>query len=371
MVGHLKDVHDIQDLETGGIIADKWRRNSSKTAWSCGFCIKLSHSLQDHLRHVGTEHFEKGQNIKNWEYSKVIQGLLLQPKIHEAWQHLLESLDPFRPSETTWNKLGTEILLYKLERGLTDHEDPQNLAKAAYDSAKYDWRPSNEDITADPTTANTMQNENQHISDFSSPPSQDRAFRLENFPAGYQKSSSPPHQVPQIPKTPLKSEDHSAYETAALGHSPAHCAPPSDQNPESDLLTSDTGDMSSTQPTTPFNDRRLHSTEPSICSTWNGYSVTPDAPHSDQEIFYHNNDHKNNWSTQFQPHTDVAKTGYTAKHPRESASPSAQALSRRNSMNDRPRKRAYRRSTEENTDRDEDIRGEKGEDEMVKDGFYD
>ena len=386
MVGHLKEVHDIQDLEAGGIIADKWRCKSSKKVWSCGFCISLSHNLQDYHRHVGIEHFEKGQSIKDWDYSKVIQGLLRQPQIYEAWQHLLESLDPFRPSETKWNKLGSENLLYKLERGLTDQEDPQSLAKAAYDSAKYDWRPSAEETTTFPTIASSTPNENQHLREFSSPPSQDRALRPEVVPVDDQKPSPPSHQVPQIPRSQFQSEAQTGYGTAALDNSPAHFAPAFDQNPEWDPLISDTGDMSSTQPTTPFNDSRLHSTEPSIYHPWNGYSVTPDAPYSDQEIFHHNNDHKSNWPTQFQPNTDFKNIDRDLKRRRDSASPSAQALSRKSSMEKKPRRKAYRKSTEESdtmvygsdgnhgelqANRDKDIQGEEEEDEMVKDDLYD
>ena len=386
MVGHLKEVHDVQDLATGGIIADKWRCKSSKKVWSCGFCTKISQSLQDHLRNVGTDHFEKGQSIKDWEYSKVIQGLLLQPEIHEAWQHLLESLDPFRPSETKWNKLGSEKLLYKLERGLTDHEDAQSLAKAAYDSAKYDWRPSDEDITTYATTTNTIPKANQNLSEVSSTLSQNRVLRPEEVPVEYHKFSSLPHQVPQIPRSPLKSEAQSAYGTAALNQSPAHFGPPFDQNPEWDPLTSDTGDMSSTQPTTPYNDHRLHSTDPSIYNHWNGYSVTPDTPYNDQDIFHHNNNHKSNWSNQFQTNIDVASTGYALKRRRDSASPSARASSRKNSLKDRSRKKAYRKSSEESaqelqdlgrkygqrqTNRYEHIREETGENGIVNDGLYD
>lgn len=137
MVTHLKAAHDIS---SGGIIADKWLHKSSKKAWSCGFCIQLFPSLKDRLKHISTEHFDKGQSINDWIFSKVIQGLLLQPGIQEAWQHLLDILDLFRLSEIKWNKLGNEDLQQRHERGLTGKETAQALAKAAYDNAEYDWK---------------------------------------------------------------------------------------------------------------------------------------------------------------------------------------------------------------------------------------
>ena len=106
MVGHLKDAHNISN---GGIVAEKWRCQSSKKAWLCGFRVRLLPCLQERLGPVGTEHFEKGEGIKDWGTSKVIQGLLFQPRIREAWLHLLESHGHFRPSETKWGKLGTEF----------------------------------------------------------------------------------------------------------------------------------------------------------------------------------------------------------------------------------------------------------------------
>lgn len=77
-------------------------------------------SLQDRLKHLGTKHVEKGQSINDRDLTRAIQGLLFQPKIQEAWQHLfLESFDPFRLSEIKRNKLRSVEVQYRLENDLT------------------------------------------------------------------------------------------------------------------------------------------------------------------------------------------------------------------------------------------------------------
>lgn len=156
MVGHLKDAHNISN---GGIVADKWRCRSSKKAWSCGFCVQLFTSLQHRLKHIGTEHFEKGSCMNDWDLTNVVKGLLLQPEIQEAWQNLLKSLDPFRPSEFKWNKSGNKDLQYRLEKGLTDKVTPKSMAQAAYDVADHDWSPAQAGAVASAATISMTLNQ--------------------------------------------------------------------------------------------------------------------------------------------------------------------------------------------------------------------
>lgn len=344
MVGHLTDAHGISDISKGGIIADTWRCKSSKKAWSCGFCIQLFPSLQNRLKHIGTEHFEKGQSINDWDFTKVILGLLLQRKIQEAWQHLMESLDPFRASETKWNKLGSEDLLYRLERGLTGKETPQTLAKAAYDSAEYDWSPTEDDATVSGITVNTMSN--QYTSKGYSPSSQDHTVASAESSMEGQPWSSPQHQAFQIPSSSRISEAQSVYQTAALNPSPAHPLPALDYGPGWKLIASDTDDMSSTRPTTPCNDT-FNPAIPSVYTPWSGYNISPDPAHSDQEQFhYKSNDHVD-WSAHSFFDTGFDKNGSSLKRPRDSVSPTDHTLPCDNSLKDRPRKKMYRNRSEE------------------------
>ena len=333
MVGHLKAAHNISN---GGTIADKWLCKSSKKAWSCGFCIRLFPTLKDRLRHVGTEHFEKGQSINDWDITKVIQGLLLQPGIQEAWQHLLNTLDPFRLSEIKWNKLGSKDLQRRLEKGLAGEETPQSLAKGAYDNAEYDWSLADMDDTIFATATNYVPD--QHTNKSSSLLSQEHAVASREAPVECEPWSSPQHQASQTLRSGPTSDAQSAYVTAASNSPPAHHVPALDYGPMWKPLASDTDDMNSTRPTTPLNDR-FGPANPLIYTPWGGYNTTPDPAHSDQEIIHSKSDSNFHWSSHPHPGIDVENRGPTLKRPRDSVSPPAQALPRSSSLNDRPRKK--------------------------------
>lgn len=320
MVVHLKDAHGIPN---GGAIADKWRCGSSKKAWSCGFCIRLFSSIQDRLRHIGADHFGKGQSIRDWDFTKIIQGLLLQPGIQESWQQLLGSLDPFRLLEIKWNKFGSEELLYRLEMGPTGKETPQSLAQAAYDSTstEYDWTLPDKAATA-----------------FATPPLQEHAVASGEAPGEW---SSRQHQASQILRSQPTSGTQIACGAAAQSSPPAYLVPPLDYSPVWKPLASDTDRMSSTQPTTPFNGNFIPA-EPSVYTPWSGYNITPDPALGDQETFYYKTDDRATWPAPPPPVINDETIGTTRKRPRISVSPPAQTFPRKTSRRTRPRKRVNR-----------------------------
>lgn len=341
MVWHLKDVHGTTD---GICVAEKWRCETSKNAWSCGFCIHLFSSLQDRLKHIGAKHFENGQSINDWNFTMVIQGLLLQPEIQEAWQRLLESFDPFRPSETKWNKLGCEDLQYRLEMGVTGKETPQSLAKAAYDSAEYDWCPAQHDAMASATTMNTLLIPYQHTSQGFSAPFEGHAVASGETPLQYPPWSSPQYQASEIPTNAPNLENQSSY---GAHKSNVNTVPALDHSPAWKPIPSNTDDKDSTQPTTPFNDNTFYPADPSIYGPWNGYNITPSPAFSDQKLFHHKSNEMSDWSANPQLHTALGPTGSTLKRPRDSASSPAEAVARESSSTDEARKKGYRKRSDE------------------------
>lgn len=319
MERHLKDVHAIKEKVLRRNLADKCRCKSSKSAWSCGFCVHLSASHQEHLKHIGTAHFEKGQSLKDWNYNNIIQGLLLQSGISEAWINLLDSLDPYRFSEIKWNKAGGENLLHKLERGLTGNETPQTLAKAAYDSAEFDWSLIDTYITTSATATDMILN--QDVGKSLSPSFQDHTSKSEEALVKCQPWSPPPHQAAQIPTSSPNSEVQYAYGTAALRSSPARPLHAFSQSPGWDTLTSDTGDVNSTPRSR--------------------YDITPDAAHSDQGTFRYNNNHTIDWPIHHQSDAHNQKIGSTLKRSRDSPSPPYYSFARGDWLTDDPRKKGY------------------------------
>ncbi|KAK3997883.1 hypothetical protein QBC44DRAFT_228949 [Cladorrhinum sp. PSN332] len=59
-----------------------------QSAWGCGFCAAYLSSKEAYLNHVG-DHYERGDDKSQWEYSFVIKALLHQPVIESAWVTLV------------------------------------------------------------------------------------------------------------------------------------------------------------------------------------------------------------------------------------------------------------------------------------------
>ena len=383
MVGHLKDVHAIYDRTKAGSIADKWRRKSSKSAWSCGFCVHLSSSLQEHLRHIGMEHFEKGQSITDWNYSNIIQGLLLRPAINEAWMRLLESLDPFRPSETRWNISGTEMLLHKLERRLTGNDTPQSLAKVAYDSAEFDWSWSDIDMTTSIPATEKIQN--QFTSKELSHPVRNDTFRSEEGSMQCQPWPPAPYPESQFPTSTPDSRGQGTAEPALSSPSPARLLSTLDHSPRWEPLTPDIDDRSTTQPKTPFNGQQIYPANPSVYYSWSNDNITPDPAYGNQDLLHCNNIYKADQPTGTLSDINVHDINPALKRPRSSVSPLPQTLPHQNSFYDRPgekpnRKRYWKNEMglgsfdvdyeQRDEEADDDVLSQMGADGYSKDDLY-
>ena len=132
LVQHLKRCHDVQGKAQGEAIADKWKETTKKQAWSCGFCIHLTHTFADRLKHIAT-HFERGQTLDEWDTTKVIEGLLLQPGMVNVWKkQLAASSLGCEPPGIIWEKQLVQDLQRDLEVGPSDTKHAVALAKAAY-----------------------------------------------------------------------------------------------------------------------------------------------------------------------------------------------------------------------------------------------
>lgn len=142
MSKHIEEEHGARN---GEVLADAWLQRSNKQAWSCGFCVFYFPSLKERLNHVCVNHFEKGQRLDAWRSTNVIQGLLLQPSLHEAWQQLLLGLDPLFRKDLVWKPGQSKDLQGSLEIGPTSNCPADTLAKAAYRTSQYSWESSDID----------------------------------------------------------------------------------------------------------------------------------------------------------------------------------------------------------------------------------
>ncbi len=137
MVNHLNKSHGIPTVQQGRELAEKSRISVKKQAWSCGFCVVLFSNFQERLKHIDIEHFRNNEPIQNWDFNKVIHGLMLQPKMQNAWNERTASLLPrVRPEDFVWPEAFAKNMRTKLEVGPLDGSDANGLAEAVYSVGK-------------------------------------------------------------------------------------------------------------------------------------------------------------------------------------------------------------------------------------------
>lgn len=109
-----------------------------KIAWGCGFCSRLLLTWDGRCDHIAS-HFEGSPEYpkmtkQDWDHSKVIEGLLSQPKIDEAWRCFLRKMDGASAEagrEFNWDPKSTRELVQRLEYRENQH-DLFNIVESAY-----------------------------------------------------------------------------------------------------------------------------------------------------------------------------------------------------------------------------------------------
>lgn len=136
MVRHLSKCHYITNTDRGRTLATSWKRGIGRQAWSCGFCINLFSTLQDRLKHIDLEHLRRYQKIEEWDGTKVIQGLLLQPRVYEAFQGEMASRYRMEPPGMMWQISSVQDLQLRLEMRPSDEQNAISQANAAFDGCE-------------------------------------------------------------------------------------------------------------------------------------------------------------------------------------------------------------------------------------------
>lgn len=91
------------------------------------------------------KHFERGRTLDEWDITKVIEGLLLQPRMVNVWKTPLG----WGSSEFTWNTDAVKILQHNLELGPSDPEHAVVLARAVCKARQSDGHSLNDDGSCD------------------------------------------------------------------------------------------------------------------------------------------------------------------------------------------------------------------------------
>lgn len=128
---------ECHNVPKGSTFARGWRRGCNKQAWACGFCVAHFAKAKDRFHHIAKQHYERGEDIKTWDSSKVILGLLQQPSVHKAWTKRLKLEFPARENDLRWDRTPSRSLVTMLELGVRGTEDGADLATAAFFQSDY------------------------------------------------------------------------------------------------------------------------------------------------------------------------------------------------------------------------------------------
>ena len=135
MIDHVNKAHHIIDRRLSMPLVNKWKAVRKRRAWSCGFCVKALADFEDRSSHIAS-HFEQGKTIDEWDTTKVIQGLLQQPGLIEAWDETRASQLIVDTDCLYWEKDAITDLRHDLEVGPNTETSARDLAEAALAASK-------------------------------------------------------------------------------------------------------------------------------------------------------------------------------------------------------------------------------------------
>ncbi|KAK4121982.1 hypothetical protein N657DRAFT_657481 [Parathielavia appendiculata] len=140
---HLREDHSLDPALTTG---DAVKYAPIRSAWGCGFCATFVSSRNDYLDHVG-RHYDEGKDRSDWQHTRVIEGLLHQPKVEASWMALVSREERAKgtklrivwTSATTGRTMDLKeplSLQDMLEFFATGTTTPDEIAEAAYRDAQ-------------------------------------------------------------------------------------------------------------------------------------------------------------------------------------------------------------------------------------------
>ena len=131
LIKHLEKKHGVHD---GSVLAGQSEYSVDQKYFACGFCVFCCGSLNELANHVDALHYRLSQHIRDWDYDKVIRGLLCQPVVVECWQAVLASNPPLQESWFRWRPTLVKQLKHRLEMS---QEPAETLCNAVIDASNY------------------------------------------------------------------------------------------------------------------------------------------------------------------------------------------------------------------------------------------
>ncbi|KAL1843956.1 hypothetical protein VTJ49DRAFT_6360 [Mycothermus thermophilus] len=95
LASHLQDSHGLSPRDP---LASRMHFAPIRSAWGCGFCAAPFTSRTDFLDHI-SDHYDEGNGASDWQHTRVIEGLLAQPRLAPAWRDLVSREERTRGSK--------------------------------------------------------------------------------------------------------------------------------------------------------------------------------------------------------------------------------------------------------------------------------
>lgn len=141
---HHNEAHSLEPVAP--LTVDSVQYTAIRSVWGCGFCAAFVTSRNDFLDHVGS-HYDEGKERSEWQHTRVIEGLLRQPRLEQAWATLVAKEEQARGARLRffWDSTTTgravdggepHSLQDMLEFFATGSRTADEVATAAYASAQ-------------------------------------------------------------------------------------------------------------------------------------------------------------------------------------------------------------------------------------------
>ena len=140
----------VKHLASHGLSSDcaqvaRWSRRLPPRISGCGFCVRGFNDSNERSLHVA-KHFESGCDRTEWDRSKVILGLLSQPRTALSWQSLLGATFKGQPAPPiSWSSALAPEIQKRLEEG---QENGHDLALAAFQSSSLCRPPTGDQLSS-------------------------------------------------------------------------------------------------------------------------------------------------------------------------------------------------------------------------------
>ena len=122
---HLKDDHCVPSQSIRDLVKLRlWYSPLRKTAFTCGICVGvLFDSKEKQLDHITQLHLKDGQDMQDWNETRMMRSLLRHPEVNPAWNSILASNTTVAERYLSWPEAISQKVPLELDLSSGTAED--------------------------------------------------------------------------------------------------------------------------------------------------------------------------------------------------------------------------------------------------------